>query len=170
MSLHSETKAARMNRRDQISMTPEEMRVFLDEQRTAAIATIGRDGFPHVIAMWYVPTEDALAFWTYAKSQKAVNLRRDPRLTCLVEAGDTYDQLRGVQIKGQAQIIEERAEVQRWGEAIWARYASNASDAHGEPSEAMRQVIAAQAAKRIVVVVQSVEIASWDHRKLGGTY
>jgi PPOX class probable F420-dependent enzyme len=156
-----------MNRRDQISMTPEELRVFLVEQRTAAIATIGRDGFPHVVAMWYVPTEDALAFWTYAKSQKAVNLRRDPRLTCLVEAGETYDELRGVQIKGRAQIIEARAEVQRWGEAIWARYASDAS---GEPDEAMRQVIAAQATKRIVVVVQPVDIASWDHRKLGGTY
>jgi PPOX class probable F420-dependent enzyme len=156
-----------MKRRDQISMTPEQIRVFLDEQRTAAIATIGRDGFPHVVAMWYVPTEDALAFWTYAKSQKAVNLRRDPRLTCLVEAGDTYDQLRGVQIKGRAQIIAERAEVQCWGEAIWARYASDAS---GEPNDAIRQVIAAQAAKRIVIVVQPVEIASWDHRKLGGTY
>jgi PPOX class probable F420-dependent enzyme len=153
-----------MNRRDQISMSAEEIRAFLEEQRTAAIATIGRDGFPHVVAMWYVPTEDALAFWTYAKSQKAINLRRDSRLTCLVEAGDTYDQLRGVQIKGRAEIVVERAEVQRWGEAIWARYAP------GEPNDAMRQMIAAQAAKRIVVVVRPVEIASWDHRKLGSAY
>ncbi len=152
-----------MNRRDQIRMSPKEIRVLLDEQRTAAVATIGGDGFPHVVAMWYVPTEDALAFWTYARSQKAVNLRRDPRLTCLVEAGEAYDELRGVQIKGRAEIVVERAEVQRWGEAIWARYAS------GELSDTMRQVIAAQAVKRIVVV-HPVEIASWDHRKLGGTY
>lgn len=153
-----------MNRRDQIRMSPEEIRAFLDQQRTAAVATIGGDGFPHVVAMWYVPTEDALAFWTYAKSQKAINLRRDPRLTCLVEAGEAYGELRGVQIKGRAEIVVERAEVQRWGEATWARYAP------GELSDAMRQVIAAQAAKRIVVVVRPVEIASWDHRKLGGTY
>lgn len=151
-----------MNRREQIRMGPQEIRAFLEQQRTAAVASIGRDGFPHVVAMWYVPTQDALAFWTYAKSQKTVNLRRDPRLTCLIESGESYDELRGVQIKGRAEIVEDRTEVQRWGETIWARYAP------GELNDAMRQVIAAQAAKRIVVVVHPVEIASWDHRKLAG--
>jgi PPOX class probable F420-dependent enzyme len=153
-----------MSRREQIRMSPEEIHALLEEQRTAAVATIGRDGFPHVVAMWYVPTEDALAFWTYAKSQKAINLRRDPRLTCLIESGESYGELRGAQIKGRAQIITEREAVQRWGVAIWARYAS------GEPTDAMRQMVAAQAAKRIVIVVRPVEIASWDHRKLGGAY
>ncbi len=153
-----------MSRREQIRMSPEEIRAFLEQQRTAAVASIGRDGFPHVVAMWYVPTQDALAFWTYAKSQKTVNLRRDPRLTCLIESGESYDELRGAQIKGQAEIITERAEVQRWGEAIWARYAG------GELNNATRAMLAAQAAKRIVVVVHPVEIASWDHRKLAGAY
>jgi PPOX class probable F420-dependent enzyme len=156
-----------MNRRAQIRMSPEEVRAFLAEQRTAAIATNDSDGFPHVVAMWYVPTEDALAFWTYAKSQKAVNLRRDPRLACLVEFGESYNELRGVQIKGRAKIVEDRTEVQRWGEAIWARYSSTAS---GELTDAARQMIAAQAAKRIVVVVSPIEIASWDHHKLSGMY
>jgi PPOX class probable F420-dependent enzyme len=156
-----------MNRREQIRMSPEEIRAFLDEQRTAAIATIGRDGFPHVVAMWYVPTADALAFWTYAKSQKVVNLRRDPRLTCLVEAGESYGELRGVQIKGRAELVADRVEVRRWGEAIWARYAGGAA---ASLDDAMRAMVAAQAAKRIVAIVHPVEIASWDHRKLGGTY
>jgi PPOX class probable F420-dependent enzyme len=153
-----------MNQRAGIRMAPQEVRAFLAERRTAAVATIGRDGFPHVVAMWYVPTEDALAFWTYAKSQKAVNLRRDPRLTCLVEAGETYGELRGVQIKGRAELVEAEAEVRRWGEAIWARYAGAALD------DAGRAMVARQAPKRVVAIVRPVEVVSWDHRKLGGAY
>ena len=153
-----------MSRRGQIRMSADEVRAFLAEQRIAAIATNGPDGYPHVVAMWYIPTDDALAFWTYAKSQKAVNLRRDPRLTCLVEAGAEYGELRGVQIKGRAVLSDDPAEVQRLGEALWARYS------HGPQSDAMRAMIAAQARKRIAVIVRPVAIASWDHRKLGGVY
>lgn len=160
-----------MNRREQIRMSPEEVRAFLDEQRTAAVATVGRDGFPHVVAMWYAPTAEALAFWTYAKSQKAVNLRSDPQLTCLVESGEAYNELRGVQIKGRAEIIAGPAEVRRWGELIWARYAgTTVAGLNDAERDTMRAMVAAQAAKRIVVVVHPVEITSWDHRKLGGAY
>lgn len=152
-----------MSRRSLITMTDEEIQAFLREQYTLQVATVGRDGYPHLVAMWYIPHEQKLLFWTYAKSQKAVNLRRDPRLTCLVEAGQRYDELRGVQIKGRATIIDNREEVQRYGEAIFARYS-------GPLNESTRAMVAAQAAKRLVVVVEPVEIVSWDHRKLGGVY
>src|SRR5439155_11047521 len=89
-----------MNRRDQIRMTDEEIRAFLEEQRTLQVATIDHDGYPHLVAMWYILINDEIVFWTYAKSQKAANLRRDNKLTCLVEAGEQYNELRGVQIKG----------------------------------------------------------------------
>jgi len=153
-----------MSRREQIRMTDDEAESFLDEQRTMAVATIGRDGFAHVVAMWYVLLDGKLAFWTYAKSQKAVNLRRDHRVTCLVESGEAYDELRGVQIKGRATLIDDPAEVLRLGETIWERYAG------GPLNEAMRQMVAAQARKRIGVIVEPVETATWDHRKLGGAY
>lgn len=152
-----------MNRRKLIAMSDEEIQAFLQEQRTLQVATIGRDGYPHLVAMWYVLFEQKIAFWTYTRSQKAVNLRRDPRLTCLVEAGERYDELRGTQIKGQALIVDEREAVQRFGEAIMERYT-------GPLNENTRAMVTAQAAKRIVVVVNPVEIVSWDHRKLGGVY
>lgn len=110
--------------------------------------------------MWYALLDGEIVFWTYARSQKALNLRRDPRLTCLVESGKRYEELRGVLIKGQAVIIEDRDQVQRAGELIWQRHA-------GPLNEHTRPMIAAQAAKRIAVIVKPVEIASWDHRKLG---
>ncbi|HEX6818683.1 MAG TPA: PPOX class F420-dependent oxidoreductase [Ktedonobacterales bacterium] len=154
-----------MNRREQIQMTTDEIRAFLAERRIASIATNGRDGYPHLIAMWFVPRDQAIAFWTYAKSQKAVNLRRDPRLTCLVEAGEEYGELRGVQIKGHAVIADDPTEVQRLGEELWKRYSGG-----GELTDAMRMMIAAQARKRIAVVVEPIEVTSWDHRKLGGVY
>lgn len=152
-----------MNRRELIRMTNEEIQAFLEEQRILQLATIGHDGYPHLVAMWYVLLDNQIAFWTYAKSQKAVNLRRDPRLTCLVEAGVQYDELRGVQIKGQAIIYQDRETVQRIGEIIWERYT-------GPLNENTRPMVIAQAAKRVAVVVKPVEIASWDHRKLGGVY
>jgi len=152
-----------MNRRDLIRMTGEEIRAFLEEGHTLQVATIGRDGFPHLVAMWYVLVGGEVAFWTYARSQKVLNLRRDPKLACLVEAGKGYDELRGVQIKGHAVISDDRAVVQRVGEEIWKRYT-------GPLNESARQAVSIQGAKRVVVFVKPAEVISWDHRKLGGTY
>ncbi|HYT28070.1 MAG TPA: TIGR03618 family F420-dependent PPOX class oxidoreductase [Ktedonobacteraceae bacterium] len=152
-----------MNRRDLIRMNDEEIRAFLEEQRILQVATIGKDGWPHLVAMWYVLINDQVVFWTYAKSQKAINLRRDPRLTCLVESGVRYDELRGVQIKGRAIINDDRETVQRIGEVIFERYT-------GPLNDNTRQLVSAQAPKRVVVFVEPVEIVSWDHRKLGGSY
>jgi PPOX class probable F420-dependent enzyme len=144
-------------------MSDEEIRTFLQEQRILQVATIDHDGWPHLVAMWYVLINDQIVFWTYAKSQKAVNLRRDARLTCLVETGERYDELRGVQIKGQAIINDDRETVQRIGATIWERYS-------GPLNDNTRQMIIAQASKRVLVFVKPVEIVSWDHRKLGSGY
>lgn len=152
-----------MSRRDLIRMTPEEVQAFLQQERTLQVATIDHDGYPHVVAMWYLLINNELAFWTYAKSQKAVNLRRDPRLTCLAETGERYDELRGVQIKGQATLHEEVEAVESFGTKLWERYM-------GPVNEFTQPMIAAQAKKRVLVVVTPVKTVSWDHRKLGGAY
>ncbi len=152
-----------MSRRNLITMTDVEIQAFLQEERTLQVATIDHDGYPHLIAMWYALYEGQVVFWTYGNSQKAVNLRRDPRLTCLAESGERYEELRGVQIKGQAVIYNDVANVQRFGELIMERY-------NGPLDEKTRAMVAAQAPKRIIVLVKPVEIVSWDHRKLGGVY
>ena len=152
-----------MSRRDLIRMNDKEIHTFLQEERTLQIATIDHDGWPHLIAMWYVLINDQIVFWTYAKSQKIVNLRRDDRLTCLVETGERYDGLRGVQIKGRAIISDDRETVQQIGEAIWERFT-------GPLNENTSRMVEAQAIKRVAVFVEPVEIVSWDHRKLGGIY
>jgi PPOX class probable F420-dependent enzyme len=152
-----------MNRRNLIRMTDGEIQAFLEEERILQVATIDHDGFPHLVAMWYVLVNNEITFWTYAKSQKAVNLRRDPRLTCMVEAGELYAELRGVQIKGHALINDDREFVQKVGETIWERYT-------GPLNESTRPMVTAQASKRVVITVKPVEIVSWDHRKLGGVY
>jgi PPOX class probable F420-dependent enzyme len=152
-----------MKRRNQIQMTDEEIHAFLEEKHILQVATIDHDGYPHLVAMWYVLYNDEIAFWTYARAQKVVNLRRDPRLTCMVEAGERYEELRGVQIKGQAVIREDYETVLRVGEVIWERYS-------GPLNENTHPMVKAQAAKRVVIFVKPVEVVSWDHRKLGGVY
>jgi PPOX class probable F420-dependent enzyme len=153
-----------MSRRDQIRMTTEEIEAFLHEQKTMAIATIAADGRPHVVAMWYAFVDGEIAFWTFAKSQKVVNLKRDPRITALVEDGDDYSNLRGVEIVARARITDDPSEVMRFGEVEFERY-------QGMPvTDATRPVVENMANKRVVVYLEVERMVSWDHRKLSGGY
>ncbi|HET9110482.1 MAG TPA: TIGR03618 family F420-dependent PPOX class oxidoreductase [Ktedonobacterales bacterium] len=155
-----------MSQRDQIRMTEQEIAAYLEQGRTLAVATINPDGTPHLVAMWYALVDGNVAFWTYAKSQKAVNLRRDPRLTLMMESGATYDQLRGLQISGRATLVEDPEQVLALGEAIYRRNSS----VDGTLTPQQMQTIARQALKRIGVIVEPISIASWDHSKLGGAW
>lgn len=153
-----------MSRRDQIKMTDAEVQAFLEEQKTMAIATIGPTGRPHVVAMWYAFLDGVPTFWTFAKSQKVVNLRRDPRITCMVETGDTYAELRGVELVAHARIIEDEAEVVRFGVVEFERYQGR------KVTEALLPGVQRMAQKRVLVQIEVEKVVSWDHRKLGGTY
>jgi PPOX class probable F420-dependent enzyme len=153
-----------MSRRNQIVMTPEEVDVFLREQRTMSVATVGADGRPHVVAMWYGFIDRAPAFWTYGKSQKIVNLRRDPRITCLIEDGDAYGELRGVELVADAELIEDPERVLAFGVQLTERYQGI------KVNEAAMPALQESAAKRVVVRLDVKRTVSWDHRKLGGVY
>jgi PPOX class probable F420-dependent enzyme len=151
-----------VNQRAQIRMTEEEVASFLAQGRTATVATIGPGGFPHLVAMWYGVVGGRVCFETKAKSQKAVNLRRDPRVSCSVEAGESYDQLRGVAIEGMAVIIDDTSSEEYWAVAVsvFERY-------QGPYSEEMRPLLEQMMNKRVVIRVDPVRVRSWDHRKLG---
>jgi PPOX class probable F420-dependent enzyme len=150
-----------MNRRDQIKMSDAEIAELLGGRHTMNIATIGKDGRPHLVAMWYGFLEGAPAFETYAKSQKVLNLRRDPRITCLVETGDTYDTLRGVELIGTGQIVEDEDRLLEAAKSVVDRY-------HGLPPEHMEAAACALMQKRVGVKVNVEKVVSWDHGKLGG--
>jgi PPOX class probable F420-dependent enzyme len=152
-----------MSQRDQIRMTEQEVERFLEQGRTLSVATSNPDGAPHLVAMWYALIDGKISMWMYAKSQKALNLRRDPRITCMMESGATYGELRGVQMRGRATLVEDVVRVQALGEAIYRRNASP----DGALTPQQLQIIAAQAPKRIGVVIEPLAIASWDHSKLG---
>ena len=144
--------------RERIRMTPAEVRHFLSEERLLNIATIGPTGWPHLVAMWFVTEGDDLAFWTFSSSQKVANLRRDNRITCLVEAGETYEELRGVEIRGRARLVEDPERVVELGRRLADRY--------HDQGLTDRELVMAQAPKRIGIVVEPDATVSWDHRKL----
>ncbi|MGC8479938.1 MAG: pyridoxamine 5'-phosphate oxidase family protein [Acidimicrobiales bacterium] len=151
------------NRRSTITMSEEEMYSFLDGQKTMNVATIGPNGWPHLVAMWYCSLGDDLVFWTFGKSQKAINLRRDPRLTVLVEDGETYETLRGVQLQCRARLVETPEEVIAIGTGLLAKYMPGAAQQEQE-------VFLRTAPKRIGVHLTIEHSTSWDHHKLGGVY
>ena len=151
-----------MSRRDQIRMTEDEVRAFLHGRHTMNVATIGADGRPHLVAMWYGFVGGAPAFWTYGRSQKVLNLRRDPRVTCLVETGDSYDQLQGVELVGTGVVLEDHDDVMAVGRSVFERYTGPFTD------DAL-PVLERMGAKRVAVRVDVERVVSWDHRKLGGT-
>ncbi|QCH24822.1 pyridoxamine 5'-phosphate oxidase family protein [Mycobacteroides salmoniphilum] len=148
------------NQRSQIVMSDEEITEFINNSRTTTMATVGADGQPHLVAMWYAVIDGELWFETKAKSQKVVNLKRDPRITCLIEDGLTYDTLRGVSIEGQAEIIEDADKLFEVGISVFERYTA-------PYTEEMKPIVEAMLNKRIAVRVRTARIRSWDHRKLG---
>jgi PPOX class probable F420-dependent enzyme len=150
-------------RRDAIKMTDEEMHTFLEAGRDLQVASINADGTPHLVTMWYVVRHGEVAFWTYAKSQKVVNLRRDPRLSVLVATGDKYEELKGVSIIGSAEIVDDPDAVLGYGEAVYERY-------WGPLNDTVMEGVRAMSTKRVVIVVKPEKILSWDHGKLGGAY
>lgn len=153
-------------RRGLIKMSDDEVRDFLAGPHTLQVATVNPDGTPHLVAMWYTLIDGNVAFWTYGKSQKVVNLLRDPRITCMVEEGKAYDELRGVQIVGRAEVVDDRETVHRIGIDLMYRY----QGFDGEVSDAARAAVAQMGAKRSGVIVHADKIVSWDHGKLGGGY
>jgi len=151
-----------VSRRDQIKMTDEEVLAFLEEERIVVVATNGRDGFPHLMPLWYVPRNGRLWAWTYAKSQKARNLERDPRATLEVEAGAEYSELRGVMLRTEVRLHHDLETVTALGLEIFARYTA----AGGEE---VAEMVRSQAPKRVgLEFVEGGRRATWDHRKLGG--
>lgn len=164
-----------MSRRDQIRMSDAEIEQFLDDGRDLHIATIGPDGAPHMVTMWYGLLDGRIVFWTYGKSQKIRNLQRDPRITALLSDGDAYGELRGISIRGKGRIVEDPDAVADIGEAVYARNARRfgdvrAGDGRFEFDDDTRAVVRQMGAKRFGVVLEPDSIVSWDHRKLGGVY
>ena len=149
-----------MSRRGQIVLTDAELAAFLEEQRVVTCATTGRDGWPHLMPLWYVVREGRLWAWTFAKSQKTKNLERDPRATLLVEAGETYDQLRGVMIEAEAELVADFDAVLALGRELGSRYAPGAEGPEAEAA------LAHQAGKRMAIRFRPRRVVSWDHRKL----
>ena len=148
------------NQRGQVQMDDAEVDAFLTEQRSSTVATIGKDGAVHLVAMWYAWLDGHVYLETKAKSQKVVNLRRDPRMSFLVENGHTYDQLRGVALEGNGVVLEDEQLV--WDVCV------NVFERYNAPyTEEMRPFVEVMARNRVVVRLAAGRVRSWDHRKLG---
>ncbi len=149
-----------VNQRAQIKMSPAEVDAFIHERRPMSMCSINHDGSIHAIAMWYGFLDGLVAVETKAKSQKVQNLRRDPRLTCLFEDGDAYEELRGVELVGTAEIIEDPERMFELGVSVFERY-------YGGYTEELRPFVETMLNKRVVVALHVDRTVSWDHRKLG---
>ncbi len=158
-----------MARKD-TSMTPEEVREFLAANTVLQVATQGADGWPHLAPMWYVIEDDMVVFRSFTKSQKIVNLTRNPNLTVLVETGDEYSQLKGVMIKGRGRLVADLDYVVSIYGALAAKYPMINDTPMTLDREAMQSAFGRFAAKNTAVVVEPVKVITWDHTKLGGGY
>lgn len=152
------------SRRDQVALTPDEQRAYLDSSHTIILGTLDPHGYPHLVAMWYVVDDDgAVLMTTFGKAQKVKNLERDPRCSLLIESEKTYDKLKGLLIRGRAEIVRDPAVV------LDALLRINRKYQQG-PEELVRPVFEKQAQKRVLVRIRPERVASWDHAKLGGGY
>ncbi len=147
-------------------MSPAEQRDLLESERVVVVSSLGPRGWPHSMPMWFTLRDHEIWVWTYAKSQKVRNLERDPRATLLVETGAEYVELRGVQIEAEAELIRDTDRVFDFAKQLTVRYAEGIDSIEGDAASALQ----AQAAKRVAIRFEPLRVASWDHRKLGGSY
>lgn len=152
-------------RRDQIKLTDDEIAAFLGEAKTVIVGSNGPRGVPHMMPLWFVMHGEEIWGWTFAKSQKTLNLKRDSRATLLFEDGVQYDQLRGVMIECDVELIRETGDVRAIGIELFTKYGDG-----NPPAEPVVQMIEAQAPKRVGLRFKPTRYVSWDHRKLGGVY
>lgn len=145
--------------RDAITMSEAEILALYDEVKSLNVATLDQSGAPHLTTLWYAPWNGKLVFETYAKAQKTLNLRRDPRIGAIVEAGTVYEELRGVSIQGRAEIIDSEPQLSELCEILLRRNTPM-------PEDMLKHAVAKVAAKRVAVVIHPDKIMSWDHRKL----
>jgi pyridoxamine 5'-phosphate oxidase-like protein len=158
-------------KRELIKMTPDEVAGFLAEQSKVQVATVGKSGAPHLVTMFYALLDGKIAFSTYQSSQKVLNLRRDPAMSCLVEDGVQYHELRGVSLTGRGVLIEDPQVRSRVGLVVGTRMAGLPVPRPGDPVDPeFAAAIESTMAKRVIVMLEPDQVASWDHRKLGGGY
>jgi PPOX class probable F420-dependent enzyme len=155
-----------VSRRDEIRLSEQQQAAMLDEQRTVIVTSNGHRGWPHSMPMWFTVRDGEIWVWTYAKSQKVRNLERDTRATLLVETGEEYTELRGVMIEAEAEIQRDPEVILEFGKELTIRYAEGIDSIEGDAAKALQ----AQASKRVAIRFVAKRTASWDHRKLGGTY
>jgi len=152
------------SRRGAIALTDEEQAQFLADSWTLQVASVGHKGYPHLVAMWYVVLDGEVHFTTFGKSQKVLNLRRNPKISCMLESGRAYAELKGLVIEGEGEIVEDTPFTAKVMAHIGAKY--NGIPVPTDTPEAALKV----ASKRVVIRVNPAEIYSWDHSKLGGRY
>jgi PPOX class probable F420-dependent enzyme len=156
-----------MSRRQTIALTPEEQRAYIADARTLTLCSNGPHGYPHAVAMWFAVDPDGTVWMTtYRKSQKAINVQRNPKVALHIESGDTYDTLKGVCIRGDAAIVDDLDAVVR----TIMRVNEKMSGTMIPEGEGVEDAIRWQARKRIALKITPVRISSWDHAKLGGVY
>ena len=142
-------------------MTDDEVRDFLASQMKVQVASIGRDGMPHLTTLFYVVLDGRICFWTYASSQKIKNLERDPRISALVETGKDYEELAGVSVQGTAEIVRDPDGIRRIGTAVVAAMSGGA-----DLGDLGRDIVEHQVTKRVGIVITPTKVASWDHAKM----
>jgi PPOX class probable F420-dependent enzyme len=150
-----------MNKQRQIQLTPEEQVAFLQEGHKAALATLDKDGFPHVVAMGFLAKDGVIYMTSYAKAQKVLNIRRNPKVGLMIETGKNYADFRGLMIRGHCEIIEDPALVAATIQTLQEKQSGR--------TETPREAILS-APKRVILKITPEKVASWDHTKLGGKY
>lgn len=151
-------------RRDLISMSEDEMWAFIEAQKSVQVATINRDGSPHLTTLWFALLDGKIVLETFSKSQKVVNLKRDPRIALLLESGDVYEKLRGVSINASAELVTDFDGVHALHMAVLLRNTPEI------PEATLEKVSLGMSAKKTAILIKPDRVMSWDHSKLDGIY
>lgn len=139
-------------------MTKAEWREFLlGGTKTGKLATVRKDGRPHVVPIWFDLDDDAVVFTTGVRSVKFMNMKRDPRVCITVD--DQTPPYSYVMIEGTASFSEDPSDILRWATRIGGRYmGEDQAEAYGKRNSAPGEVIVRIIPTRISAYA---DVAGW---------
>ena len=145
-------------------MNDKEIWEFIESQKTIQVCSLDQHGNPHLVPMWFFTTDKKIILISYSKSQKIVNLKRNPAIAVLLEDGSEYHELRGVSINCMAELVSEPTQVQAMEKKLIARNHPGLTEAAAE------EMTSKMSHKKTAIIVTPGKVKSWDHRKLDSDY
>lgn len=130
---------------------------------TGILVSLRRDGVPIALPVWHVVLDERIYVGAPAHSKKIARVKRDARVSFLVESGERWVDLRAAHVTGRAGIVEDAELVERVNEAMGAKYSGFGGNRAAMPDDTRGYY---ERSRAVIEIVPDDRILSWNNSGL----